>query len=51
MVIYYFGLEANYMLTPLCVPDFLLCTVISMYMFSVFYMQLVFFPEWIYGMY
>jgi hypothetical protein len=34
MVIYFFGLGANYMLTQLCVPDwFLMCTVISEYIF------------------
>ena len=40
------------MLTPLCVPDFLLCTVISMCMcyHDMFYILLVFFPSCICGM-
>jgi len=52
MVIYFFGHEASYMPTPLCVPDFLLSVVTSMYMcyLDMSYIQLVFFPSWIYGM-
>lgn len=52
MVIYCFGPGAGHMPTPLCVPDFLLCTVICMCMcyLDMFYIQLVFFPSWICGL-
>jgi hypothetical protein len=43
-VIYYFGLGTNSMLTPLFLPDFLLCTVLRVCV-VLFYIQLVFFPS------